>query len=111
MLSTHPDNASWRSADDLRTLRWYKTTVTVPANLLTGSAVFRLDATGLGKGFIWINGRGVGRHWLIDAKMPPDTPSQRYYHIPAGWLTSSNDLVILEEFAKSPANVQLQARS
>jgi len=110
MLPNRPDAVAWRSVTDSRPLRWYKTSIAVPANLLGGSTVFRLDAAGLGKGMIWVNGRAVGRHWLIEAASPAGTPSQRYYHIPADWLQPSNAIVILEEQAASPANVQLQAR-
>lgn len=118
-LPTHPDEVHWRVASDSRPLRWYKARVAVPANLLGGSAVFRLDATGLGKGMIWVNGRSIGRHWQIEAKplswfadsiAQTGALSQRYYHIPADWMQPSNDIVILEEQAASPATVALQAR-
>jgi len=98
------------AAAELRPLRWYKTRVAVPASLLGGSTVFRLDAAGLGKGMIWVNGKSIGRHWLIEARGAAGTPSQRYYHIPADWLRPVNGIVILEEQAASPAAVQLQAR-
>jgi hypothetical protein len=69
------------------------------------------DAAGLVKGMIWVNGRSIGRHWLIQATSPPDTPSQRYYHVPVDWLQASNEILILEEQAKSPEDVQLQFRA
>jgi hypothetical protein len=93
-----------------RPLRWYKTSMTVPAALLAGLAVFRFDAAGLGKGMIWVNGRSLGRYWLIEARGQSGVPSQRYYHIPADWLRPINEVVILEEQAASPTRVQLQTR-
>ena len=59
---------------------------------------------------IRVNGHAVGRHWLIMARSPADTLSQRYYHVPADWLQPANEIVILEEREASPASVQLQAR-
>jgi hypothetical protein len=94
----------------MRQLRWYQTSARVPANLLSGSFPFRLDACGLGKGMMWVNGQGVGRHWLIQARDPANTFSQRYYHVPAGWLRNENRIVIFEEQRASPAMVQLQVR-
>jgi len=119
-LPLRPDAVSWRPALGSRPLRWYKTRIAVPDDLLRGTAVFRLDAAGLGKGTIWVNGRSIGRHWLIEARTPAwlaqnNKPSgelsQRYYHVPADWLQPSNELVILEEQAASPAAVQLQMRT
>lgn len=94
-----------------RPLLWYRTEMQVPHGMLGAAAVFRIDAAGLGKGMIWVNGRSVGRHWLIDASSPAGTPSQRYYHVPADWLQASNQIVILEEQAVSPAAVELQVRT
>jgi hypothetical protein len=110
MQRAHAHEAAWRPISDSRPLRWYKTHISVPENLLRSSAVFRLDAAGLGKGMIWVNGKAAGRHWLIEAQGPAGTPSQRYYHVPADWLQPANQIVIFEEQAASPATVQLQAR-
>jgi beta-galactosidase len=126
-LLLKPGHATaWRSMpSEQRPLRWYRTQIAVPANLLRGDSVFQLDASGLGKGMIWVNGKGVGRHWSIPAagaSVPPSgasvpaagaevTYSQRYYHIPADWLSSVNEIVILEEQSAFPAAVRLEARS
>jgi hypothetical protein len=119
-LPTVPAAVSWSPAADSRPLRWYQATIAVPPSLLGGSTVFRLDAIGLGKGMLWVNGHSLGRHWLIEAK-PPSSPastaaptpplSQRYYHVPAAWLEASNEILIFEEQAASPAKVQLQSRT
>ena len=111
VMAAHPETISWQEESGLRPLRWHKTRIGVSASLLAAPAVFRLDAVGLGKGMIWVNGRMIGRHWLSEAASPPDTPSQRYYHVPADWLRSSNEIHILEEQAASPANVRLQFRA
>jgi hypothetical protein len=111
VMAAHPETISWQEESGLRPLRWHKTRIDASASLLAAPAVFRLDAVGLGKGMIWVNGRMIGRHWLSEAASPPDTPSQRYYHVPADWLRSSNEIHILEEQAASPANVRLQFRA
>jgi hypothetical protein len=49
--------------------------------------------------------------WLIEASQPTGELSQRYYHVPADWLRASNEIVILEEQAASPAKVELQVRN
>ena len=111
MLPMHAGKINGRgSADEPRTLRWYATKMHVPAGTLGSGAVFRLDASGLGKGMLWVNGNAIGRHWLIAAKSPPDTASQRYYHVPVDWLRPVNEIVIFEEQAASTADVRLQLR-
>lgn len=110
MLAMHPEKISSPMTGDGRPLRWFRAQVQVPENLLRSGAVFRIDASGLGKGMIWVNGHAIGRHWLIEAAKPPQTLSQRYYHVPAGWLMAQNEIVIFEEQAVTPEKVQLQMR-
>jgi beta-galactosidase len=93
-----------------RPLRWYLSQMVLPTAAPGGSAVFRLDANGLGKGMLWVNGHAVGRHWLIEAARPAGVCSQRYYHVPADWLRARNEVVIFEEQAALPLAVQLQMR-
>jgi beta-galactosidase len=97
-------------AKESRPLLWHRTEVRIPENLLGNSAVFRLDASGLGKGMMWVNGRAVGRHWGILASRPANTPSQRYYHVPADWLRPLTEIIIFEEQTASPLSVRLQVR-
>jgi hypothetical protein len=111
VLAARPETISWQGEGGPRPLRWHKTRIDLSASLHNAPAVFRLDAVGLAKGMIWVNGRSIGRHWLIQAASPPDTPSQRYYHVPADWLQASNEILILEEQAATPASVQLQVRT
>jgi hypothetical protein len=111
ILSAGYPDIRWDPVGELKTLSWYRTSVPVPEKLVGTSTAFRIDANGLGKGMIWVNGRAIGRHWLINASEPADEPSQRYYHVPADWLRATNDIVILEEQAASPAKVELQMRA
>jgi hypothetical protein len=111
ILSAGNPDIRWDPVGELKTLSWYRTSVPVPEKLVGTSTAFRIDANGLGKGMIWVNGRAIGRHWLINASEPADEPSQRYYHVPADWLRATNDIVILEEQAASPAKVELQVRA
>ena len=110
-ITAHSEKVSWHEGSGSRPLRWHKTRIDVAESLLKAPAVFRLDAAGLGKGMIWVNGRMIGRHWLLQAASPPNTPSQRFYHVPADWLKTSNEILILEEQLASPAAVQLQVRA
>jgi beta-galactosidase len=110
ILPMRPEKISSPMTGGSRPLRWFHAQMQVPENLLRSSGVFRIDASGLGKGMIWVNGHAVGRHWLIEADKPPQTPSQRYYHVPADWLMERNEIVIFEEQAVTPERVQLQVR-
>jgi len=102
-------------------LTWWRAQFPTPA----GSTPLALDMTGLGKGFAYVNGHGLGRYWNITAggncpscanidsscnyrgnyspgKCSCDcgVPSQRYYHVPRDWLAAaggSNDLILIEE--------------
>ena len=48
-----------------------------------------LDMRGWGKGFVWINGRALGRYWSIG-------PQQSLF-IPADWLkTGKNDVIVFD---------------
>jgi hypothetical protein len=111
VLESTPGRLAWRRSGSLRPLSWFRTTVGVQANMLDSSTVFRIDAAGLGKGMIWVNGRSIGRHWLIPVAGQADTPSQRFYHVPADWIQPVNEILVLEEQSASPARVQLQVRN
>lgn len=48
-----------------------------------------LDTRGWGKGYVWINGRNLGRYWKIG-------PQQTMF-VPAGWLRAGrNEVVVLD---------------
>jgi beta-galactosidase len=48
-----------------------------------------LDMTGWGKGYVWVNGRNLGRYWSVG-------PQQALF-VPAGWLRAgANEIVVLD---------------
>jgi hypothetical protein len=59
---------------------------------------------------LFLNGHGVGRHWLIVSPGTNGQPTQQYYHLPKSWLRSENTLIVFEEQAASPSGVQLERR-
>ncbi|KAI4380364.1 hypothetical protein MLD38_006562 [Melastoma candidum] len=107
-------------------LTWYKAKFDAPE----GNGPLALDMIGMGKGQIWVNGQGIGRHWpgytaqgncnkctyagLFDeGKCRTDCgePSQRWYHIPRSWLNpEDNLLVVLEEWGGDPQGISLVER-
>nr|AAK40304.1 beta-galactosidase [Capsicum annuum] len=108
-------------------LTWYKATFSAPG----GNEPLALDMASMGKGQIWINGEGVGRHWpgyaaqgdcskcsyagtFNEKKCQTNCgqPSQRWYHVPRSWLkTSGNLLVVFEEWGGDPTGISLVRRS
>ncbi|XP_009599425.1 beta-galactosidase-like [Nicotiana tomentosiformis] len=108
-------------------LTWYKATFNAPG----GSDPLALDMASMGKGEIWINGEGVGRHWpgyiaqgecgkcnyagtFNEKKCQTNCgqPSQRWYHVPRSWLKpSGNLLVVFEEWGGDPTGISLVIRS
>nr|GEW59403.1 galactose-binding domain-like protein [Tanacetum cinerariifolium] len=86
---------------------------------------------GMGKGQIWLNGEGIGRHWpAYKASGKCDKcsytgtytenkcnrycgdPSQRWYHVPRSWLRpTGNFLVIFEEWGGNPDWITLVKRN
>ena len=96
-------NVSWKPMVKTGQLSWYKSSFALTTDQIAGDP-WMLDADGLGKGLIWINGRNIGRYWQ-------DAGPQRYYHIPALWLKpGNNDIVIFEENSGTPAKVCLIRR-
>ncbi|KAK4727677.1 hypothetical protein R3W88_032594 [Solanum pinnatisectum] len=108
-------------------LTWYKATFNAPG----GNEPLALDMASMGKGQIWINGEGVGRHWpgyiaqgdcskcsyagtFNEKKCQTNCgqPSQRWYHVPRSWLKpSGNLLVVFEEWGGNPTGISLVRRS
>ncbi|KAK4265543.1 hypothetical protein QN277_026580 [Acacia crassicarpa] len=94
-----------------RPLTWYKTTFDEPA----GNDPLALDMLSMGKGQIWINGHSIGRHWpayiakgnCVDkcnyagtytdtkCRLYCGTPSQRWFHVPRGWLKPTGNLLVV----------------
>ena len=78
-------------------LQWYHSTFDA-VKLPPGSQLL-LNATGLQRGHVWINGNDIGTVFLTADKN--GQPSQGLYHIPPDWITqdgvTSNDMTIFEE--------------
>ncbi len=123
-----PQAVTWRKAGKAVPCSWYKTEFALTPRQLAADADFRLDANGLGKGMLFLNGHPLGRHWLIEADgygadegwqnkevealstLPKGQPTQRHYHLPQCWMRAQNVLVIFEEDAVGPRAVRLEMR-
>lgn len=101
----------WSSAGPARPLCWYKTEFQLSAVTLAEDADYRLNAAGLGKGALFLNGHAIGRHWLIFSPGAENQPTQQFYLLPRSWLKTDNTLIVFEEQAASPREVQLERRS
>ncbi|CAA0834966.1 Beta-galactosidase 12 [Striga hermonthica] len=108
-------------------LTWYKTTFDAPP----GSDPLALDMSSMGKGEMWINGNGIGRHWpgyMAKGKCSEcdyggtfyetkclrgcEQPSQRWYHVPRSWLKpTGNVLVVFEEWGGDPTGMSVVQRT
>ncbi len=78
-----------------------------------------VDLTGMSKGVAWLNGKCIGRYWLIagtrEELLPWQhpavqlqrigTPTQQFYHLPVDWLEEENDLVLFDELGGDPSQV------
>jgi len=132
-----PQNVSrvnWASKNSgvNQALTWFRGTVDMPEVALLKAAnpgyhPYAIDMTGMNKGMVFVNGRMLGRYWLIAArdtctpscsyaqpfhdaecKTGCGEPSQRYYHVPADWLKPKDNLVVFfEEIGGNPSQVQL----
>jgi beta-galactosidase len=123
-----PAVVAWKTQRQPVALAWHRAWFAIPTRLLRADADFRIDADGLGKGMLFVNGHALGRHWLIEARGfgadenwveagkhaltlgPAGGPTQRYYRVPACWLRERNALVIFEEEACSPCLVRIECR-
>jgi beta-galactosidase len=105
-----PEAAKWSQMEDAHELCWYTTRFKLSAAELTEDADYRLDAAGLGKGMLFLNEKGVGRHWLVVSPGTGGKPTQQYYHLPNDWLRAENTLMIFEEQAVLPAQVRIERR-
>lgn len=89
---------------------------------------FRLDLGGWGKGMAFVNGRMIGRYWLLEGNGygpdaiwhpknaglyagPDGEPTQRYYLVPRSWLKAGENEVVLFEEQTPGAGIQLQQRN
>jgi hypothetical protein len=108
-LATSALLSSWLPLTGPAPLTWYRSTFALEPAVLTADADFRIDAQGLGKGSLFVNGHGLGRFWNIEAENTGQ-PSQRYYHVPRTWLKPHNSLILFDEQSSSPEQVRLERR-
>jgi hypothetical protein len=59
---------------------------------------------------LYLNGRGVGRQWLVVGPGGDNRPTQQYYHLPKDWMSARNTLIVFEEQAVLPKQVRVQRR-
>jgi hypothetical protein len=90
-------------------LVWHQAEFSLSSDALAEDADYRINAAGMGKGCMFVNGRAVGRYWLIDGGST-GSPSQREYHVPRNWLSSRNAVLVFEEQGSSPAQLTLERR-
>jgi hypothetical protein len=106
---------AWKAHARRAALTWYLKRFALTSRERNDDFVWAFDAQGLAKGFIWINGHGLGRFWQIPANGPGadahppiihlagrDQPTQRFYRIPPAWLQPENRLVVLSESGAKP---------
>ncbi len=67
-----------------------------------------LDASGLSKGQLYVNGRHVGRYFVATGAGKA-VPPQTLYRIPRSWLIEGeeNELLIFDEHGSAPSKIQL----
>ncbi|MED6124886.1 beta-galactosidase [Stylosanthes scabra] len=89
-----------------RALSWYKTKFMSPE----GREPVAIRMTGMKKGMMWVNGKGIGRHWVDFKVNGTEEPTQSVFHIPRSFLNPSGDnlLVILEEQPSNPKDIQIE---
>ena len=67
--------------------------VDVPVHVLEPDRELWIDISPLGKGLIWLNGRGLehnlGRYWNVNGYTK--------YFVPKCWLQEENEIVLFEE--------------
>jgi len=75
--------------------------------LENGTAQLLLNAEGLQRGRVWLNGHEVGRYWNLernDGTACPfgesKCPTQQFYHLPTEWLTKP-----LNNTVEAPPNI------
>ena len=127
-LPENPDVVAWKTRRATGPLHWHRARFKLPKRRLTADCDFRIDANGLGKGMLFVNGHALGRHWLIEASGfghdefwvqadrhgltlgPAGQPTQRYYRIPARWLREENELMLFDEESVSLDLVMIEGR-
>lgn len=94
---------TWQTGASTVPMTWMRTTFNAPASFPAGSAA-ALNATGLGRGHYFVNGRDLGRYWNIQ-RNDGAGPIQTLYHIPIDWLNlgGSNTLYVVDTLGAADA--------
>ena len=98
---TSPDWKPLAAAETAGIPTFYHSTFVVTPPTKTGPhPVLRASMDGLSRGFMWLNGRNIGRY--------PETSPINGLYLPESLLRSGeNDLVIFDEDGNSPASVKI----
>jgi hypothetical protein len=117
-LDASPDAFARAGAGD-GPIVWHRLTFDRPA----GTEPMVLDMGSMTKGMVWLTGQCLTRYWLVPVtesekvhlehdqlqSQHAKEPSQRYYHVPAGWLAERNELLVFEERGGNPQDIRLCA--
>jgi beta-galactosidase len=108
----------WHQAIE-RPLTWWRFSFARPQT----HGPLAIDLTGMSKGLAWLNGRCIGRYWLVAGtreellpwQLPPvlleriGSPTQQFYHLPTEWLQEANDLVLFDELGGTPSMISINS--
>ncbi|XP_078173260.1 beta-galactosidase 11-like [Carex rostrata] len=93
--------ARWLPATKDMPVTWYRRYFDEPE----GTDPVALDMSSMGKGFIYVNGKALGRYW-VSYLSPLGKPSQSVYHMPRSFLKPKNNcLVVFEEHGGNPKDI------
>ncbi|MEO1130356.1 MAG: beta-galactosidase, partial [Planctomycetota bacterium] len=83
---------------------WWRGTFSVPH---IGQPLF-LDATGLSKGLLYVNGNAAGRYF-VSTHGGKGVPPQVRYYLPEPWLKpgEDNELLLFDEHGFAPGKCKL----
>ncbi|KAE8719129.1 Beta-galactosidase 11 [Hibiscus syriacus] len=96
-------SVTWTKPDQGGAITWYKGHFDAPE----GNNPVAITMTGMGKGFVWINGNNIGRYWMSYLS-PLKEPSQSEYHIPRSFIKPKDNLIVIfEEEQGSPKEVYI----
>ena len=88
----------------------------------TSHVPLALTLTGMGKGLAWLNGRCLGRYWLLPATAnTPEIylnwvyeaghgqPTQHRYLMPPSWFEEQNTLILFDEIGGDCSRIHIEA--
>uniref|UniRef100_A0A0D3H2X4 Beta-galactosidase n=1 Tax=Oryza barthii TaxID=65489 RepID=A0A0D3H2X4_9ORYZ len=94
---------AWKPGKDNQPLTWYRRRFDPPS----GTDPVVIDLTPMGKGFLFVNGEGLGRYW-VSYHHALGKPSQYLYHVPRSLLRpKGNTLMFFEEEGGKPDAIMI----